>query len=405
VPSRRDYLTGLGGLAATLGGCTGRSGPGTPTLTPTPKGTGTETRTGTATSTADPTDRAVPPDLSGSWTHPDAGARATRSTDTDPLDAVPDRLWTAELAGDHRRLLLAGDALYTSTGTGIARRSLADGAPTWRRSFDDRVRLGAALSDVYLTTGESDPRLRALAGEEGEPPAERRTREDVRFRRADADLVVAAANDSGRLYGLEPDGSGRWSLDVGDVDLGVDVEGDRFDSVAVGPERVFAAVESGGSVAWVAGIGRESGRVAWTDTGPNHAGLLTVTPDAVLSGGFHGKVFVWSHDGDLRWRARTTPPVGTVAFADGRAFASANADSAPAITALDGSGERLWTRASGTVLAVDAGAAYVADGEGLVALDAGTGERRWRLDTPATQVVPADGGLFVLGGTELRLFG
>jgi outer membrane protein assembly factor BamB len=76
----------------------------------------------------------------------------------------------------------------------------------------------------------------------------------------------------------------------------------------------------------------------------------------------------------------------------------------PTITVLDGSGEQLWTRGSGTVLAVDAGVAYATDDEGLVALDAGTGERRWRLEVTATRALPAEDGLFVLGGTELHLF-
>lgn len=404
MPSRRDYLAGLVGSTTALAGCTDRAGSGTPTGTASAPRTNTRAGTPTPTSTADPTDSIDIPELSGSWTHPAADPRATRSADTDPLDATPERLWTTAIGGDYRRVLFAGDALYTATGTGIARRSLADGTPAWEQSFDDRVRLGAVLSDIYLTTGESDPRLRALAREEGEPPTERWTRDGVRFRRADADLVVATADGDGRLYGLESDGGERWSLDVRDVDLGVDVEGERFDSVVLGPEHVFAAIESGGSAAWVAGIERESGRVVWTDTGPNHAGLLTVTPDAVLSGGFYGKVFAWNHDGNLRWRTRTTPPVGTVAFADGRIFASANTDSVPTITVLDGSGEQLWTRGSGTVLAVDAGVAYATDDEGLVALDAGTGERRWRLEVTATRALPAEDGLFVLGGTELHLF-
>ena len=404
MPSRRDYLGGVAGLVVATAGCTGRSGPGTATAPPTTTGTETETGVGTPTATAGPTDRVETAEISGSWTHPDADAGATRSTDTDPLDTVPERVWRAEIAGDYRQVLLAGDALYTATGGRLARRSLADGTPSWERSFDGRVRLGAALETLYLTTGTDEPTLRPLVGEEGELPAERWNRDGVRFRCADADLVVATANGNGRLLGLEPDGSERWSLAVEDVDLDVDVEGEVFDSVVLGPDHVFAAVESGGSAAWVAGVDRATGRVAWTDMGPNHAGLLTVTPDAVLSGGFYGKVFAWGHDGREAWKVKTTPPTGTLAFADGRVFASANGGSTPAITVLDGAGERLWTRASGTVLAVDAGAAYAADDEGLVALEAGTGERRWRLDTDAVQVLPADGGLFVLGETGLRLF-
>ena len=398
MPSRRSYLATLAGCAAALGGCVGRSGPSTGT------GTAPGTRTETDTTT-EPAARSVPSELSGAWTHRGADARATRSTDTDPLDAAPERLWSADIGESYRQVLLAGEALYTATDTRLARRSLADGSVVWERSFDGRARLGAALEELYLTVGADEPTLRALAPAGTEPPSERWTRDGVRFRRADADLVVATANDDSTLYGLEPDGSERWSLDVGAIDLGVDVEGERFDSVVLGPDHVFAAVESGGSAAWVAGIERGSGRTAWVDMGPNHAGLLTVTPDAVLSGGFHGKVFAWRHDGDLRWRSRTTPPVGTLAFADGRTFASANADSTPAVTALDGSGEELWTRPTGTVIAVDAGAAYASDGEGFVALGPETGERRWRVDVPAVQVVPVDGGLFAIAETDLRLFG
>lgn len=266
VPSRRAYLAGLGGLAAAVAGCAGRPGSGTATAPPTSRGTRTETRTGTATTTPERTDHAEVPELSGSWTHPDADARATRATDTDPLDAVPEQVWTAATGSDYRQVLFAGDALYTATGTRLARRSLVDG----------RVHLGGAPETLYFTTGEDEPTLYALGPAGTGPPTERWTRDGVRFRRADADLVVATADGHGRLRGLEPDGGERWSLDVGSVDLGIDVEGERFDSVVLGPDHVFVAVESG--------------------------------------------------------------------------------------------------------------------------------ERRWRLDTPAIQVVPADGGLFVLGETELRLF-
>jgi hypothetical protein len=388
---------------AALAGCTGRSGPGTATAPPTSGRTGTETRTGTATATAEPTDGVDLSGVSGSWTHPDADARATRSTDTDPLDATPERRWTAATGDDYRQVLLAGGALYTAAGGRVVRRSLADGTPTWERSFDGRVRLGAALETLYLTTGRDEPTLHALAREDGSP-GERWARESRRFQCADAGLVVATGRHDATLYGLEPDGSGRWSLAAEDVDFASDVEGEVFDSVVLGPDHVFAAVESGGSAAWVAGVDRATGQVTWTDTGPNHAGLLTVTPDAVLSGGFYGKVFAWNHDGAAAWKAKTTPPVGTVAFADGRTFVSANTDSPPTITALDGAGEQLWTRTSGTVLAVDAGVAYVTDDEGVVALDSESGEWRWRLEVPATRVVPADGGLFVLGEAALRLF-
>lgn len=398
MPSRRTYLTALVGSGTVLGGCIGRTSPGTEA------GPRTETRTGTEAGTADPPDRTDPTDVSGSWTHRDADARATMATDTDPMDATPEPLWTAELEGDHRQIRLAGDALYTATGTRLARRSLADGVPVWERSFDDGVRLGAALEDLYLTVGKDEPTLRALEPAGTDPPTERWSRAGARFRCADADLVVATGRYDATLYGLESDGSDRWTLAVGDVDLGVDVEGERFDSVALGPDHVFAAVESGGSAAWIAGIERDSRRVAWTDAGPNHAGLLTVTPETVLSGGFYGKVFAWSHDGESLWTARTTPPTGSIAVADGTAFVSANADSEPAVTVLDGSGESLWTRPAGGVVAVDTDAAYVLD-DGVVALDPENGDERWQLDTPAVGVVPADGGLFVIGETELRLFG
>ena len=400
MPSRRDYLAALGGAAA-LGGCVDRSAPGTPTNS----GTGSPTGTKMETGTPEPTASADPTAISGSWTHLDADAGATLSTETDLLEAVPERLWTTEIGTGYRQVRLSGDALYTTTDTRLIRRSLADGEPRWERSFDGTARLGAALDDLYLTTGENEPTLYALEPTGNGPPTERWARDGVRFRRADADLVVATKNDNSRLFGLDSDGNERWALEVGDVDFGVDVEGERFDSVTLGPDHVFAAVESGGSAAWVVGVDRWSGSVAWTDTGPNHAGLLTVTPDAVLSGGFHGKVSAWSHDGNSLWETRTTPPVGRIAVADGHVFASANADSEPAVTALDEDGESLWTRATGTVSAVDAGAVYVLD-DGVVALDPESGERRWRFDTAAAvQVVPADGGLFVVGETDLQLFG
>lgn len=381
MPSRRAYLAAL---ATAVAGC---SGPRVDT------GTRTETTTRTATTTRSTT--VAPSAITGSWTHIDGDAGGTRATGTDPLDAAPEEVWAADLGGTFR---LAGDALYTTTERVLARRVLADGSTAWERSFDGSARLTAALDDrIYVTTGENAPTFHALSASDGSPPTARWTKDGVRGRRVDDEVVVATANDNSRLVALDPDGTERWSI--------TPAEAERFGPVVLGSTAVFAVVERGPTTAWVAGIDRGSGEIRWSAHDPNQNTVLAATSNVVVSAGGGTAATGFSPSGDHLWEVDVGSRVEVAAIDDERVFLSQKDGGVTVVTA---SGDERWSRGSARVVAVDAGAAYTA-GESVRALDVQTGDQRWRLDATADAVIPANGGLFTLGSGEsgnvrLRLF-
>lgn len=376
VPTRRATLATI---AAALGGCTAAPG----------RQTGRQSA-------------ATPPstDISGSWTHLDANAGGTLATGTQPLDAAPAEAWLVDFESGYRPLRLAGDRLYTAAGTSLVRRSLADGSVVWERSFDRTVRLTAAVDDrLYVTTGENDPTLYALAIDEEGATVEW-SREGLRGRRATPDLVVATTDDNSRLVALDPDGTQRWSITPPEI---VDVA-DRFGPVVVANGFVYPVVECDAIRSWVAGLERGTGNVSWFAEDPNQNTVLAAGPDVVVSAGGEAGATGFSPDGNTLWEVETDGAVQTAAVADGRVFLG---DESETVTALTEQGDPLWTREDLGLLSADAGAVY-AVGEQVQALDAETGETRRQLGTTPELLVPASGGLFTLrsvsGATELRLY-
>lgn len=388
MPSRRAFLTGL--ASATLAGCT--IGPSSPDATGTPTESQPPTFTSNPTSTP-------PTNLSGSWTHADADARATKSASASLPDATPERVWSVDLGQGTTPTLLSDDALYTAIAGRLTERDTRTGEVAWQTDFEE-ANLAAVIEDtLYVTTGGKSPTSHALSTAGPGDGFERWRADGVRVHRATSDIVVTTGSETLQAYA--PDGTKRWRVHVDDLA----VTAARFESIAVGPDHVFAAAENSGSVAWVYGFDRSTGEVRWHDEGPNHAGMLTVTPELVLSGGFYGGVEAWTHEGTARWKAETTPPVGDIAFERGRVYVSAHAQGSgeePAYHVLDTDGEVLWTRKQGTTAALTTDATIVDTGRRLAALDANSGGERWTWthQDAIGHVVPADDCLFVQTGND-----
>lgn len=116
-----------------------------------------------------------------------------------------------------------------------------------------------------------------------------------------------------------------------------------------------------------------------------------------------------AESGDQQWEFEMDAEVGTVPRAsDGTAFVTQSERGGPAkLFALDvATGEPRWEFQSGGVgtPAIADGTVFVAAGEGIVALDAETGEHRWqgRADTEDTAISPpsVSDGILVVGEEE-----
>lgn len=388
--SRRSVLTAL--ASATLAGCTTtQTSPDSPNTTTPPA-----TPTSNPTSTPNPT---PPATLSGTWTHADADPHGTRSTSIPAPDPTPQRVWSVELGQGATPTLLSDGALYTAIAGRLTRHDARTGDITWQTTFTE-VDLAAVSEDtLYVTTGENTPTTRALSTTGPGDGFEHWRADGVRVHRATSDLVVATGSETLRAYA--PDGTERWRVHVTDLEVPIT----RFSSIVVGPDHVFTTIENSGSVGWVYGFDRATGEPQWHDEGPSHAGLLTVTPEFVLSGGFHGQVEAWAHDGTPRWDAGTTPPVGSIAFAHDHIYVSANTQGSqadPALTVLDTAGTQVWTRNQGEPTALTPDAAIVDTGNGLAALDPQSGDKRWiwTHSDAIGWVVPATEALFVQTGND-----
>ncbi|MXR40415.1 PQQ-binding-like beta-propeller repeat protein [Halobaculum sp. WSA2] len=393
MPSRRSVLTTLS--SAVFAGCASEQTSPTSTETATPTTTPASTAsTGTATPATTP-----PADLTGAWTHPDADPRGTRSVSTRAPDSTPERVWSAELGQGATPVLFSNGAVYTAIAGQLTKRDARTGKVTWRTTFGEIDLVAVSEDTLYVTTGKNTPTTRALSTAGPGEGFERWRAEGVRVHRATSDLIVTTASKTLRAYA--PDGTERWRVHVDHLEG----PAERFGSIAVGPDHVFTTVESGGSVGWVYGFDRATGEPQWHDIGPNHAGLLTVTPDLVLSGGFHGQIQAWGHDGSSRWKVGTTPPVGDIAFASDRVYVSANtrgSTSDPALAVLDTTGSQVWTRKQGKFTALADDVVLVDTSDGLSALDSQSGNERWTWShTDAIgRVVPATGALFLQTGKE-----
>lgn len=185
-------------------------------------------------------------------------------------------------------------------------------------------------------------------------------------------LVIAAVVSRRGAPALEP----RWRLQAGSAVVGApQVEG---------PD-VFVATRSGSVVA----VDGDTGEAQWRfQTGERamaepvvDGGLVYVSTEVPGSGGGH--VFALdARTGGEQWRFATTAQlVGSLAVADGAVYLSSGD-----VVALDAvTGEIRWRQAvvGAGIVAAGADVVVVSTPTGLVALDAAGGGPQWLLPTPA----------------------
>jgi outer membrane protein assembly factor BamB len=156
----------------------------------------------------------------------------------------------------------------------------------------------------------------------------------------------------------------------------------------------------------------------WSTSGPAHLGTPVVAGDRVYALGEDALLALDATDGSVAWR-RGGPPGhgGGLAVADGRVYAAAGggtvalareADTGAPVTPPgtdEDEGEPWRVRTGGGEAApvVAGGTVLVPGARGLFAVDARTGERRWRRERlggrPARAVAVADGRAYV-GGSD-----
>lgn len=230
--------------------------------------------------------------------------------------------------------IVVGDTVYAADSDGtVYARDAATGSERWTST--------AARSD--------DPRTEARGNDEGENLGGSGTI-------AVGDNHVYVVNARGQLFALEDvTGAVRWSFAIRD----------RF---TIAPEIVLPIAVDGGVLLKIRG-----------DVGE---GTPTRRIDLIA--------LVEANTGDGLHTLEFTGLVGDLAVADGLVLVPTFDGSATQVGAIDlASGEPAWGESTsshgalgGPVSVVD-GVAYVADRDGTVhALDVGTGEERWTVETP-----------------------
>jgi len=188
----------------------------------------------------------------------------------------------------------------------------------------------------------------------------------------------------GGLYALETDdGTTRWHRQPGDGNSHTPAYPAAADGTVY-----YAAFPAGGrgEAAAVTAASTADGEVEWTATVDREAVYtgVAVTDDRVYAGGPQGSLALDRGDREPVWRSPGGSFFSPPAVADGQVYVSSTGEPGPGVRALDREGGEDWTHAVGT--AATPGPATVADGvlyygasDGrLYALDAASGDRRWR---------------------------
>lgn len=379
--SRRSLLAALGvGGAAALTGCWGRV-PVLDRVTPTcesrdapwPVAGRTPARTGHAPGTTPPAaptpDRLLRHDGRLPPSTPVVGAERlfattpSRLVAVDPADGTV--AWEREPRGSYdpgAAPTLACGTVVASDSEGLAAFDVADGSRRWwrRRDADGRDPGGpaAAAGVVYVPEGERTAAHDAASGE--------------RLWTGGAGGAVAVDADAGRVY----------------------------------------TTDGGASAGEVTALSTD-GEVVWSTPGPAHLGRPVAAGDRVHALGEGELLALDAADGSVAWR-RDGPRGrgGGLAVADGRVYAAAgggtvavarDAATGDPVGVADG-GETPWRARTGGGAAapVVAGDAVLVPGaNGLSAVDARTGERRWRVarigGLPSRSVAAVDGTVYAAG--------
>ncbi len=323
-----------------------------------------------------------------------------RSTTSDATDALR---WTLDTDGETERPpVLAADTVYAF---GHALHAVGtDGAARWRFEADVPVQSRPLVHEggVYVVTGSyrGSPAGEEFAAHALDHDGSERWRHD-----ADHGMVsVLAATPNAAFVGthddfLQGNGESLYALDATDGDRGWEVGiGDANGGVVV-DDTVVAAYRLG-----VAGFDATDGTARWRASARSLAG---VAGDAVVVVGQSTMKALAVADGAERWAFTPSAEPSTATVVGETVYVNADDGALHAVDA--GSGEERWRASVGgkgyRPPAVADDSVYAA-GDDLVALDAATGDERWRYDAGdhARFAASADGA-YVTVGESLQALG
>lgn len=416
--SRRRVLSLL--AAGALAGCTGGSddGPSTDDAageTTTAPGSTTDQPPETTETT--PTDPRPDPGSGGDWSVPgyDRGNTGYNPDASGP-GQLPERVWQSNVDGIYTMSQMAfrDGAVYTASGEQAYAVDATSGDRLWTRSVDflgHHYPVAATGSTVFVSTrtlsgastGGGSGALYALGPDSG----------TVRWRR-DAPITTApvpadetvyygrSTRDSSALVARSTsDGTERWRQELAPTEGFVAVFGEP--ALADGVVYTTATVNGGPSTdsdGLVLAIDRESGQRLWERSlGAGAIAAPVVHDGTVYAAAKNGRLVALSAaDGSLRWEQTVEGDVYTTPVTDGdRVVALAGG----ALSAVDAaSGERRWRTPIGDVLInglATTGETVYVGGNQVRAIDPTDGSVRWEFPIPGA--TGAFGGPIVTGET------
>lgn len=376
MPSRRTLLKGLGGMTTiATAGCLGRSG-------------GETCPDGNLA------------DVSGSWTTRGGTPGHSNATDAGGFETMPETRWCTELEGRLTSLVLAEGSLYAFERVGdlgdrtfyLQANNAGDGSERWRRPLPEKPIAEAAVAEggIYVTmeSNDADVVARYAARDGSEDWA-------IEFP-PETDSMPAVSNGNayvvdvaGEVYAYDAAGGReRWSTKVSQrIDPALN---GNVPAIAEGTVYVGTAIGTG-----PAALDTADGSVRWQRDLPDF--FHPIADGNTLLGTDEEVLYALDPaTGETRWKLDA---VGSRSPAlDGDTVYAVSSDGVTAYAAADGS--KQWTstppdaigNASG-VVATD-GTLLVNGSEGIVGIDASSGEKRWIVEMEVDRFIVGDGVAF-----------
>lgn len=307
------------------------------------------------------------------------------------LAGKPTVLWTAELGAEATGPALLGRHVYVATDGAVRALSRENGVEVWRSEVAG-VTTGVAGFGEWLVVGTGSGQVVALTTE-GEPGWRAELGAAVWDSPVGADeLLVSTA--AGEVVALGADGQERWRAQTaGPLVSRVAVEG-PFVAVASGDGHVYAFDRARQVLVW-----------QWAGAGPMSRGVTLGAEDVVFAAD-EALRSLNRKDGTLRWSFPVAKGL------NGRAVVSASQvfglDDAGNLVAVDRkTGKKSWevqVEPSWGALVGAGNHLVVTQPDGVIGLDAATGEGLWEAELPGTpRWTPAldDGRVYVAVGSSL----
>jgi outer membrane protein assembly factor BamB len=265
--------------------------------------------------------------------------------------------------------------------------------PVWTRDLGSPIWAGVATGGGLVYAGADDGRLRALAAATGEVRWELETGGALRARPTASGGALFVHSDDGFLYALEADsGNLRWRARVaaGAIErIPLGAKGGRYNHYASSALPAGETVYVGGFDGRLYALDAASGAGRWQfRAGDTIAGTPAAAGKRIFFGSFDGHVYALdAASGEELWRYDTgAPVVSSPLIHAGRVIIGSRSYDLLALDA--GTGTLDWkyyywfSWVESSAVERD-GIAYVgsSDGQLVVALDAATGEERWRFDS------------------------